>query len=37
MEQQRAFWKARLEALDALLQAEDRAAATAADQEGDAP
>lgn len=36
MEQQRAFWKERLEALDALLQAEDRAAATA-DQQGDAP
>lgn len=37
MEQQRAFWKGRLEALDALLQAEDRAAASALDDEGDAP
>lgn len=37
MEQQRAFWKGRLEALDALLQAEDRAAASALDDEGDTP
>lgn len=37
MEQQRAFWEGRLEALDALLQAEDRAAASALVEEGDAP
>ena len=37
MEQQRAFWKGRLEALDAVLQAEDRAAGSALDEEGDAP